>query len=236
MGQESDNQGTLFDSGDLRSTVAARTFVHFANSYIKAAYARTGQGPQPRALDEISFACVLLCMEFGFSLKHSAPAKIEECRIAASQSRHGADLDMLPWRVCEALLSDSPYVAGILVRDLTHGSSSIRGYILELAWLTRNRLPAHDLLPGLLKNAADTLMYVDWSLGMAMNLCSSPDEFWRIADAFVPPDGDFEDQYRSRLAAMRSVDGFAYTAGLVQMENGLRSDIMRFALSLQSAR
>lgn len=160
----------------------------------------------PRAADERALACLLLAVEWGASFTAMARERMERNKRAALSRHTIAWLDTLPWRLCAVAHADAAKAApetGFLVANLTHGQSSIRMWMMELAWCAFPLLRREDVVPALFKNVADTLAGVTMAAGLATRFYDQADAFFAAARAFVPL--DFEEQYRNRIGQIEKL-------------------------------
>jgi hypothetical protein len=190
-----------------------------------------GDGPPlPAELDDLARACLLLAHEHGSRSPDCTTHAMEEC-LSAVRARFWGD--QLPWRLALACCRHNPngrQGLGELTANLDHHNSSIRLWMLELAWLIRDRLDPDCAVPKLLNNAANTLGHWDAAAGLCRALHRNDDNFWVSADAHEPE--DFADQYRQRLKFIRERGLPAFTARFENMELRLRRLIDDAALAL----
>ena len=218
-----------------------------------------GKGFRSRPVDEASFACLLICESYACFLSDKAINALLSCRKAVPSSNNPfLWLDILPWDLAIDALRSNPgrtekqlefnysgkYLVlapsgmsmspvNFLVENLTHPRSSIRSFILELAWFVRKRIPFEKAARALLKNVAETMGYWDWSLGLCSSLFEDGEQFWAFADAFAPPH-DFIGQYHDRLNAVREDKLSHCRYHFVELELKLRRMIDGWVLSLKS--
>jgi len=234
--KDSENQGSLWAPDDLRTTVAEATLLHFTDEYRAWMQNRTGGELLPRDLDKASFACILLCEEYGSTFSPNAAMALNNCRSVAAGSGGIEWLDVLPWDLAmESLgtqIGDPTRGTESLVANLTHHSSGIRAFMFDLAWLVRDRLPKAESAERLLRNTADTLMHWNSSLGLCSLLFSDTEIFWAFADNYRP-EAPFEEQYRERLAAIKEHGLANCTYYFSDLEAGIRKRICEFALRLK---
>jgi hypothetical protein len=223
---------------DRKVTVASACLSRLAQEYCEALESQATAGPLAREADEISYACLLLCAECADQMSMDDADIIEECRRCTSEHSSQGWLDCFIWHfAAEVLFGDDPYTGDMrsqLISDLDQPGSSIRCFMLESAWVVRNRLTADDAAPALLKNVADTLMGWDISLGICSSLFASKEEFWAYADAFSPPPA-FDNQYRDRLAEVRLKGLSNCLVQLMDLELKVRRRIDAIALSLMTS-
>ncbi len=183
----------------FHASLAERVFVHLARKWAYG-YANRGEGPPSRETDEAALAALLIANEHGEALGDLAK---EICREHWALLNYEIKwMDRLPWQLAASAIGIGswPNALDLLTCNLTHPSSSLRCWVLEIAWLVRNRLPKEQAIQGLLKNVADTLIGVSMSAGLARELCRDEDEWKRVTTAFQPE--HFQEQYRDRIAEL----------------------------------
>jgi hypothetical protein len=217
-----------------------------------------GKRSWTRSVDEASLACLLLCENYACFLSDEAINALLSCRKAIPTSNNSLLwLDILPWDLAIDALRSNPgktekqlefnysgkYWAlapsgmsmspvNFLVDNLTHPDSSIRSFILALAWFVRGRIPFEKAARALFKNAAVTLSYWDRSLGLCSTLFENEEQFWSFADSFEPP-RDFIEQYQDRLKVIRENKLGLCRCFFIELELKLRKIIDGWALSLE---
>jgi hypothetical protein len=218
----------------------------------------SNKGSRSRSIDEVSFACLLICEGYAHFLSDEAINALLSCRKAVPSSNNPVLwLDILPWDLAIDALRSNPdrtekqlefnysgkYWAlapsgmsmspvNFLVENLTHHNSSIRSLILELAWFVRKRIPLEKAARALLKNVADTFVYWDQSLGLCSSLFENEAQFWAFSDAFEPPQS-FLEQYRDRLGGVHEDKLSHCRYHFIELELKLRQMIDEWALSLK---
>lgn len=192
--------------GDLdpAPTVAERAFLKLAAAWRKRIQETPGQS-QPRAVDEIAFACLLLSVEWGRRFRGNASAQAWMNKQAAGGGL-APWLDEMLWELCAAGM-DPTGPGGYdalerLTANLNHHSSSIRFWLLEIGWFVRSWLDAAAVVPPLLENLATALGGPFESAGLAIAVAGDEEVFWRIADNYDPPERS-ANQYRDRLSLVR---------------------------------
>lgn len=160
----------------------------------------------PPSADESALSALLLAVEVGNSFPATA---IEECeknvQLAISRWSNPlfANADALLWRLC--IPNTRREEIRYLVRNLSHGNSAVRIWMMKLAWLIHPWLQADDVMPHLLKNIADTLGGIRMNMGLASVLCQ-PSELLEKYIAEYESE-DFPDQFNKRIEQFRS-EGF----------------------------
>ncbi len=141
-------------------------------------------------------------------------------------------LDQLPWLLGHGSCKGASDHVAIrqLVGNLNHGNSSIRIWMMEVAWIIRSVLPCEEVIPVLLENAASTLTGVDMAWGLAESLCKSREEFLLRATSFAP--ADFTAQYVDRVVELRNWSSRRAQANFWCLESRCRQLISEAAMSL----
>ena len=239
MTRRGDDSGQIeLCTGDgLRSTVADRCLLSSASEYLNGMGEHPRDQALPRKMDELSFACLLICTEHENKLSPSVSTLLNKCRDAARDRDTIATYDLYPWAlaieaVAGKITSESTMVDR-LVGNLTHGSSSVRGFMFELGWFVRKWLPRDESAPLLLKNVAETLGVWWLSLGLCSLLFETNDEFWAYADAHILGDDRFERQYRDRLKLVRDAGLELCLCDLYRLDSRVRKLIEDYALGLR---
>jgi len=238
--------------------VAENCLLQLTQYYCANCDKQLGKGFRSRPVDEASFACLLICESYACFLSDKAINALLSCRKAVPSSNNPfLWLDILPWDLAIDALRSNPgrtekqlefnysgkYLVlapsgmsmspvNFLVENLTHAHSSIRSFILELAWFVRKRIPFERAVRGLLKNVADTLGHWDRSLGLCLSLFDSEEQFWTFAGGFEPPH-DFIEQYHDRLEAVDEDKLLRCQYHFIELELKLRRMIDEWALTLE---
>jgi hypothetical protein len=190
--------------------------------------------PMPSALDDLSFACLLLAVEWGKRSPETTSVELLACLDKVAGRFWG---DRLPWRLALEFGRHNPCgVGGMdeLIANLDHHNSSIRLWMMELAWCVRDDLDADKAVPRLLQNIAGTLGHWDAALGLCRALHPTDETFWISANAFKPKE-DYAAQYRDRLDLARKQGLDVYQQYFELMELRLRRLIGATALGLTAA-
>ena len=159
----------------------------------------------PTSMDDLALACLLLAVEFGSGFTASAWEGAEVNRDSAGDFSRMPWIDQLPWDLCLAATAHDPPDTGpvrSLVENLGHHNSSIRVWVMHVAWMARPWLTPERVAPVLLRNFADTLGGPFEAAALASSLAPDVEGFWDMAERFAPPAG-FEEQYRWRLNRLR---------------------------------
>lgn len=207
----------------------------------------------PFELDDLSLACLLLAVECDSDSCESALVELAACldKVAGRSW-----FNTLPWRlalgICEQNLNPKlspepdqdlpgiawprqcpePYLEMPSLEQLTvnldHHNSSLRLWMLEIAWCVRDRLNPVEATVRLLKNVADTIAYWDSSLGLCRAIYPTNDAFWTMVDSFKPK--DFASQYQLRVVTAREKGLTIFQDHLERMEQRVRGLIRQAAL------
>jgi hypothetical protein len=233
--EDRENQGMLWSPDDLHSIVADRCLTYFVEEFIKSVRLWDG-GPIPERLDELSYACLLLCYENDKYLFFDAIREIEACRTLLREHSIIIELDLLPWDMCLALLDKQTramnYFTYHLLPYFTAGGSTARMYSFGLGWLVRQQLDVEKSTQALLKNVADTLGYYFESLGLCAALYTNNEEFWNVADAYQPEER-YSEQYYNRINHFKEIGFECCQYFLLKLELDTRKIISDFSLRIK---
>lgn len=207
-------------------TIAERAFVELSREW----FAIAKNTPKGRALsrdaDLLTLACILLAVEWGKTFSEVANAQMGINRAFAENRRQPSWHDILPWDLSIIVyLLDITHSAPMqmLLANLDHHNSSIRCWMMEIAWFAFPRLNSEMALEKLFKNIADTLGGVDLAIGLAARFFSKTDDFMATARAFKPT--DFKDQYQSRLKVIEEYGVQSFQASFWKTETFCRKKI-----------
>jgi hypothetical protein len=187
------------------------------------------QQPLPADLDDLALACLLVAYEHGNRSPLRTTNALESCLAAVGTRFWG---DQLPWRLAlEFCLHNPKQRLGVneLSASLDHNNSSIRLWMLKIAWLVRQKLDPDEAVPKLLNNMANTLGNWDASAGLCSALHQEEGYFWISAEGHEPE--DYADQYQQRLGFIRERGLPAFTAQFEHLELRLRRKTDPFSLS-----
>lgn len=220
-----------FESGEVLG--AETVFHHLANRFAQESR-RVKDGPLPRDLDITACACLMLASDYQreFVGLEEAVRASQRC-INIMAGRPYPEIDLLPWILAKGIiLGGEEEKEGIerLVCNLSHHNSSIRGFVLDLAWFVRSKLPFEPTVLFLMNNVANTLIYVPESLSLAWTLMrSNPMEGFLAR--YTPPDG-FEDQFKERIEQLTDKgEADVISSGLEGIELAVRRTIDDFILA-----
>jgi hypothetical protein len=213
------------------SIVAEHAFLSLAREWQAAVEEARTDRPLDDAVDIRSLACLLLTVEWGARFTDNPIERIERNREEAER-RELAWAERLPWDLCLAWLaqasSDTDALAQ-LTSNLDHHDSSVRYWMMRLAWFVATRLDRDEAARRLLKNLADTLGHALEAAGLAARLFDTEQGFLDFARTFTPP-ARFENQYEDRLATVRDMGIRAVQAPFVATEVLCRKEIERVSL------
>lgn len=185
-------------------TIAERAFIELSRAWLTAAKKTPNDAALPRDADIKALSCIMLSVEWGKSFTEVARSQMESNRYAAEIRRKLSWADELPWKLCSNSNLVNPMASEAFYQlhaNLDHHNSSIRGWMMEMAWCSFPFLNSEYALDKLFKNIADTLGGVDLAVGLASRFFSNTDDFMTAAQAFKPT--DFEDQYQDRLKIIK---------------------------------
>ena len=212
-------------------TPAERVYVQFARRWRKEFGAVTPSQAPPRSVDEISLAALLMACEHGQTFTNAAWQEAE-ANSNLCDGRVMPWVDQLPWRLAPAQFHELPddQPREQLICHLSHPNSSIRVWVMELAWVMRAFLRCDDARQRLLENVAGTMVGVRQAWGLAAELFDSQEEFLATAEGWQPE--DFADQYARRLTILKDDGSLQAQASFWRMESGCCRQISSAALDL----
>ncbi len=190
--------------------LAERAFLVLARNWA-AQYEEQGNPKRmTRELRAIELACLLLSVEWGREFTVVATRQVEINRAIAARHRESSWHCTISWRLCEAarlLNPEKTIVANELLVNLNHGTSDIRCWMMELAWVVRDWLPFDEVMEQLLDNIARTLVGIEMALGLARMLCTTDQVLKANIQAFRP-DPVYVKQFEYRVEKAREI-GYA---------------------------
>ena len=207
-------------------TVAERVFVELSREWFAIAKNTPKDRALPRDADLLTLACIMLAVEWGKTFSEVANAQMGINRAFAENRRQPSWHDVLPWDLSVIVyLLDITHSEPMqmLLANLDHHNSSIRCWMMEIAWFAFPRLNSEMALEKLFKNIADTLGGVDLAIGLASRFFSNTDDLMAAARAFKPT--DFEDQYQSRLKVIEENGAQSFQSSLWKTEACCRKNI-----------
>lgn len=189
-----------------------QTFMQLARDWSRITEKANADCPMPRQADLISFACLLLAVEWDDYLTDTVITIIlENERLAYSRWSipvYG-NLEALVWKLCPKDMPDKPARSAAvaeLIRMFNVQGSSIRGWAMEMGWMIRPWLPVDEVVPLLLSNVANTLGFVREAFALARALCKSDEKL----EDFIrkqEPDIFYWEQFENRIKTFRE-EGF----------------------------
>ena len=183
--------------------VAEVAFLGLARKWYEELQKLPEPKPIPESIDRLALSCLLLAVEWGHEFPDLIKEQIQKNREAAEARLRMTSWDTeLSWKLCDTYSrtydpSGDDEVLG-LIANLNHQISSIRLWMLDIAWIARPWLDIDEAMPILLQDVAEMLAGPYQAAGLAAALVSTEDEFWSLAREFEPPTM-FENQYRERL-------------------------------------
>ena len=145
-------------------TLAERAFLLLAREWRASKRSSQERTKAQGAREETAvLSCLLLANRWGRTFTPLPSNEVQTNRHAHGAGANFHWLDDLAWDLCTYALSDDTErqrqngTIESLIANLSHHSSSIRGWILDLAWLTHREIPAIYALQAvneLLKNVA----------------------------------------------------------------------------------
>ena len=215
-------------------TMAERAFLVLSRDWLATAKVTPNDRPMPRDADLKTLACVLLSVEWGKSFTEVAWSQIDVNRATAANRRQPSWADELPWRICcDAGHTYAGFTApvDVLTLNLDHHNSSIRCWMLEIAWVAFPLLNSKTALEKLYKNIADTLGGVDLAMGLAARFFGNKNDFLADAKAYQP--NDYKDQYQDRINLIEENGFRIFQASMWKTEAFCRKKIEEAALGLR---
>jgi hypothetical protein len=111
----------------------------------------------------------------------------------------------------------------ILVENLDHPSSSIRIWMMKLAWFVHPWLNIVEASGHLCRNLADTLAWPLMAAGLAARCYDSWEDFLSFAQEYE--DVEHKEQYKSRLERISDVGELSVQAPFWKLESECRKQI-----------
>jgi hypothetical protein len=209
-------------------TIGERTMLCLAAEYIKQIEELAG-AITPRTVDEITFACLMLCQDYGIR----PTAEITRC-ITACREVSANEIEKLPWDLMASCIE--PQVGSEsfdkLQANLSVGRSARRAYMLDLAYFLRCRM-SRKATDELLKNVSDTVAYWENSLGLCAYFYDEINEIWAVAESYIPEHSDAIELYQDRLKWVKQRGIGVCTYYFASLEKDVRKVILDIALRLQ---
>lgn len=189
-------------------TLAERAFLILAREWRTSKLSSKERTKAQGAREEITvLSCLLLATRWGRTFTPLPLNEVQTNRYKHSTNANFQWLDDLAWDLCTYALSDETErqsrTIESLIANLSHHSSSIRGWILDLAWLAHRELPAlyaRQAVNELLKNVA--VCCCDCSAVLAARFFLKSDDFVEYACHYRPP-ASYEDQYENNVKRLK---------------------------------
>jgi len=195
-------------------TMAERIFLRLAREWRSSVRSTQNRTKEQGSHEEtLLLACLMLAVRWGRAF---TPLPMKEIALNRYTYKPGGSsyewLDQLAWDLCEYALSNEHdrqsqhRTIESLVANLSHGTSSIRIWIVDLAWLFLPEIPLiynRAAVNELLKNLTSALVYWDSSAALASRFFATPGDFFDYASRVAPPSA-WEEQYTERLRSLRT--------------------------------
>lgn len=222
-----------------RPIIAERVFLTLARRWSLLAGRTSPADSLPAAADTCGLACLLLAVEWGREFTSVAFREMEKNLEQVARRRDVTWFDELIWSLCLCANSAVPFCEQDAVKDLTinldHQNSSIRCWMMQIAWFVTHWIDPVEAMPSLLKNVADTLVGVTMAAGLAGRIYGDDvDKFMEYARKSNPP-ANFANQYNDRLGCIEESGIAACQAVFLKLEIGVRKLIEQSSLPFHSA-
>ena len=202
----------------------------------------TAKAKQDRSMledaDMLAFSCLILAAEWGDHLTESVNPVLEENeKLINVEWTIYSDIEKLVWRLCrrdkeaESMLDLA--MESLIEYYLTHHNSAIRIWAMEVGWMIRPWLPAHTVVPLMLKNVADTIGGVRLAMGLALGLCTTEIALETFITEYEPEES-YMKQYANRIELFRKEGFFLSQTSLLGLECRCRQIIEREILGGQN--
>jgi hypothetical protein len=190
----------------------------------------------PESLDLIALSCLLLSLEWGKNFTESALFQIEKSYEVAEARRHYLWHNQLSWQLCESAFVLNPTeteAVNRLTANLNHHNSSIRCWMLKIAWIIRPWLDPSKALPLLFENLSDALMGPFMSAGLAAAIIGDRNDdldkiFFEKARNFNPSHEN-ENQFQDRIMFIKENGIYPAQAPFWRLESHCWRIIVRAA-------
>jgi hypothetical protein len=224
--------------------VAKRVLIKLLTEFRDNTCALNGARPIPPAIDIIAFAVLALVKEYHHQLTHHDEIHdlLDRCNASIvadnpPMPRDYRQADMLPFTLTRAIIEQDHLV---LSGDngefapLTHPKSDLRWHIYNVLWFAKGAIDREAILPGLFKNLADTLGYVEEAAGLARSLFDSDEEFYLAAEEATPPN-TYPGQFSDRIAKLKQGHTLLQMQQIfMPLELKVKDKIAKTALSLET--
>ena len=160
-----------------------------------------GIAPFLASLDVCALSCLLTTSEWGPTFSRSAQEPIELNCALVDSCRGGSWIDRISWELCGELLPSwdfFPHAFERLAANLDHPNSSVRIWMMEIAWMVQPKLYREEVMSHLLGNLAEILFGPFMAAGLGARFFPDFDQFIAQARSFQPR-APYEEQYRARL-------------------------------------
>jgi hypothetical protein len=181
--------------------------------------------PLPSSADLRAQSCLLLAVEWGAEFSQKAQNMAESCSEAVAEGPY-ARFDRLSWKLCNCAAAEKRWEATpveTLVENLDHPSSSIRIWMMKLAWFVHPWLNVVETSVHLCRNLADTLAWPLMAAGLAAHCYGSWEGFLSFAREYK--DVERKEQYKIRLQQISEVGELSVQAPFWKLESECRKQI-----------
>jgi hypothetical protein len=197
------------------------------------AYTHSTQQARDYKHYDIVRSCLLLACECGGRSPESTTTALEECLAVVA---HDTWDEHLPWRMAIECCRYNPAgrqgISELRV-NLDHHNSRIRGWLVGLAWIVRNRIDQPSVRCTLMESIAKHIVGWEQAVGLLRALHRADESFWDEALAYKPT--DFELQYAERLKLVQERGLPAFAVGLEETELRARRIIDGVALPVSAS-
>ncbi len=206
-------------------TSAELAFLELARQWHVEASKTKYAVPLPSSADLRAQSCLLLAVEWGAKFSQNAHDVAVSCSKAVTEGPY-ARFDRLPWELCNCAAAEKPREqtpVEILEENLDHPSSSIRIWMMKLAWLVHPWLNKVEASVRLRRNLADTLAWPSMAAGLAARCYASWEDFLSFAQEYE--DVEHKEQYKIRLQQISEVGELSIQAPFWKLESECRKQI-----------
>ena len=189
-------------------------------------FGRLNSGPPSQETDLKALAAMLISVEQPQSLSSTCRERIHSCHELLQQRKRLWD-DALPWTIAGDALNNILYTGSgieLLINNLNHGTSFLRLWTMEIAWLMREQIQVDKTSLKLFDNVASTLLYVEDAWGLVSSLFADSEEFYQEADNYKPRE-EYQDQYQDRLQLFKKQAPLNFQAYFWRLEAKCRKYI-----------
>ena len=217
--------------------VAEQAFLRLAREWLAKVKGIPKEDPLPRDADVLALSCLLLTVEWGTDFTPVAYDQMQISHQALSNRGILSWIDQLSWKICRASSFKPAHQSdgiGELTVNLNHHSSSIRWWMMRMAWFAVPWLSRVEVTDRLLSNLANTLAWPFEAAGLAARFFDNTNTFLSFARDYKPPEL-FEDQYRERLKLLEEFGILQVQAPLWRLECECRKAIEQTGLGFRTA-